>query len=228
MLARHVAIALGPPCDTPIRVSSRKIEFSFIPDLIRLFPRQIIYYNLVMNLTEILQTAEAGDSDARAALVQAAYEDLRRIAAAKMAAERQDHTLSATALVHEVSMRILSDANVPAESRGQFFAYASRAMRNYLIDHARTRGRQKRGGDRKKVLIEEATIASAHQSEDLLALNEALDQLTELEPRKAQVVEMRYFGGLSLQEVADALDVSIATVKRDWDVAKMWLMGQLV
>ena len=124
-------------------------------------------------------------------------------------------------------MKILSDGDVPTESRGQFFAYASKAMRNLLIDHARTRGRQKRGGDRKRVLVEEAMIACDERSDDLLALNEALESLAEFEPRKAQVVEMRYFGGMSLQEVAYALDVSVATVKRDWDVAKTWLLSQL-
>lgn len=181
-----------------------------------------------MDITQILQSADSGDSDARAELIQAVYHDLRQMAAGKMAGERQDHTLSATALVHEVSMKILSDANVPTENRGQFFAYASTAMRNFLIDHARTRGRQKRGGDRKRVIVEEAIIACEQQSEDLLALNEAIDALGTLEPRKAQVVEMRYFGGMSLQEVASALEISVATVKRDWDVAKTWLISQLV
>ena len=181
-----------------------------------------------MDITQILQSADSGDSQARAELVQAVYHDLRSLAGRQMSNERQNHTLSATALVHEVSMKILGESDIPTEGRGQFFAYAAKAMRNYLIDHARTRGRQKRGGDRKRVIVEEALIASEQRSEDLLALNEALEQLAELEPRKAQVVEMRYFGGMSLQEVADSLDISIATVKRDWDVAKTWLISQLV
>jgi RNA polymerase sigma-70 factor (ECF subfamily) len=181
-----------------------------------------------VDITQILQSADSGDSQARADLVQAVYHDLRALAGRKMSNERQDHTLSATALVNEVSMKILSEGDVPTASRGQFFAYASKAMRNFLIDHARTRGRQKRGGDRKRVLVEEAMIACDQQSEDLLALNEALELLGEIDARKAQVVEMRYFGGMSLPEVATALDVSVATVKRDWDVAKTWLLSRLV
>ena len=181
-----------------------------------------------MDLSQILHSAEAGDSEARASLIQAAYDDLRQLAAAKMADERQNHTLTSTALVHEVSLRLLNDSRVPMGSRGQFFAYASKAMRNLLVDHARTRGRQKRGGDRQKFSFDEAMIACQEQRDDLLRLNDALAELAEVNPRKAQVVEMRYFGGLSNQEIASALSISIATVKRDWMVAKAWLLNQLV
>lgn len=181
-----------------------------------------------MDITQVLQTAAAGDSAARTKLIQVAYDDLRRLAASKMANERQDHTLSSTALVHEVSMKMLNDSRLPTENRGQFFAYASTAMRNLLIDHARTKGRQKRGGDRQKFSFEEALVACDEQRDDLLALDEALEALAELQPRKAQVVEMRYFGGMSNQEIAVALEISLATVKRDWEVAKTWLLMQLL
>lgn len=181
-----------------------------------------------MDITQILKTAEEGDPEARANLVQAAYDDLRKLAAGKMAQERLDHTLTSTALVNEVSMRILNDSRVPTESRGQFFAYASKAMRNLLIDHARSKGRQKRGGGRQRFSFEEALVACEEQSEDFLALNDALESLAEMEPRKAQVVEMRYFGGMSNQEIADALGTSLATVKRDWEVARTWLLRQLM
>ena len=127
-----------------------------------------------MDITQILRTADSGDSEARGELIQAVYQDLRALAGRQMSNERQNQTLSATALVHEVSMKILGENDIPTEGRGQFFAYAAKAMRNYLIDHARTRGRQKRGGDRKRVIVEEAMIASEQRSEDLLALNEAL------------------------------------------------------
>lgn len=180
-----------------------------------------------MDLTQVLRAANSGDAEARSQLIQAAYNDLRRLAAGKMSNERQDHTLSSTALVHEVSMKLLDDSRVPTESRGQFFAYASKAMRNLLISHARAKGRQKRGGARKKFSFEEATIACEEQSEDLLALNVALEKFAELKPRNAQVVEMRYFGGLTNQEVASALDISLATVKRDWDIARAWLLREL-
>ncbi len=181
-----------------------------------------------MDLTQILSAANSGDAEARSQLIQAAYNDLRQLAARKMANERLDHTLSSTALVHEVSMKLLDDSRVPTESRGQFFAYASKAMRNLLIDHARTKGRQKRGGDRQKFSFDEALVACDEQRDDFLALNSALEKLAELEPRKAQVVEMRYFGGLSNQEIASALETSLATVKRDWEVARTWLLKTLM
>lgn len=181
-----------------------------------------------MDITQILQTAAKGDPEARASLIQAAYEDLRKLAAGKMANERQNHTLTSTALVHEVSMKLLNDSHVPTASRGQFFAYASKAMRNLLIDHARTRGRQKRGGDREKFSFDEAMVACEEQRDEFLALNDALETLADVEPRKAQVVEMRYFGGMSNQEIASALEISLATVKRDWEVAKVWLLRQLL
>lgn len=180
-----------------------------------------------MNLTQILQSAQAGDAAARAEILRAAYEDLRKLASHRMRDERQNHTLSATALVHEVSLKLLNDARLPVEGRVQFMAYVSKAMRNLLIDHARTRGRQKRGGDRQKLIFADALIASREQSDDLLELHGALEKLAELDARKAEVVEMRYFGGLSLQDVSGALNVSLATVKRDWDVAKTWLKREL-
>ena len=180
-----------------------------------------------MDISQILQQAEAGDADSKAALLEAVYQDLKILAANRMSGERPDHTLTATALVNEVSLKILNDAAAPLENRGRFFGYVSRAMRNLLIDHARTRTRQKRGGNSKSVTFEEALIASQEQPDELLELNEALDRLAKMDERKAQVVEMKYFGGLTNQEVADALDVSLNTVKRDWEVARTWLMNEL-
>ncbi len=182
----------------------------------------------LVDLTQILNEAKVGDSVARAQLIEAAYQELRQLAVGKMADERQDHTLTSTALVHEVSMRMLNESQLPMENRSQFFAYASKAMRNLLIDHARTRGRQKRGGDRKKFSFDEAMIACNQQRDEFLQLNEVLEQFEEIEPRKAQVVEMRYFGGMSNQEIASALGVSLATVKRDWLVAQSWLLRELI
>jgi RNA polymerase sigma factor (TIGR02999 family) len=181
-----------------------------------------------LDVTQILQQAEAGDADARARLIQAAYEDLRQMAAARMTDERQNHTLTSTALVHEVSMKMLTESQLPVANRGQFFSYASKAMRHFLIDYARTRGRQKRGGDRNRFSFDEALVASHEQRDDLLALNDALEELAEIDPRKAQLVEMRYFGGLSNQDIAEALNISLATVKRDWTVAKAWLLKELL
>ena len=180
-----------------------------------------------MDLTKLLQRANEGDEEARGNAIAAAYDRLRELATAKMLDERQDHTLTSTALVHEVSLKLLDESQVPMASRSQFLAYASKAMRNYLIDHARTKGRQKRGGDRKRYSFDEAMRASKEQRDDFLALNDALEVFAQIDPRKAQLVEMRYFGGLSNQEIADVLKTSLATVKRDWTVAKAWLQKTL-
>jgi RNA polymerase sigma-70 factor (ECF subfamily) len=181
-----------------------------------------------VDLTQIIVAANTGDAAARANLVQAAYDDLRKLAAARMSGERLDHTLTSTALVNEVSLQMLNDSCMPAENRGQFFGYVATAMRNLLIDHARKRGRQKRGGGRQRFEFEEAVVASNEQSEDLLALNEALQKLADIDRRKSQVVEMRYFGGMTNDEVADALGISKASVKRDWTFAKGWLLNELI
>lgn len=179
-------------------------------------------------ITLILQSIESGDPQARAELILAAYDDLRRLASGKMASERQNHTLTATALVNEVSAKLLGDRVVPTENRGQFFAYAAKSMRNLLIDHARAKGRQTRGGDRKRVPLEEANCVDQKQRDELLALNEALNRFAEIDPRKAKVVEMKYFGRMTNDEIAEALDLSLATVKRDWNVAKAWLLEELI
>ena len=180
-----------------------------------------------MDVTQIIQSANEGDAGARADLIRVMHDELRRLAYAKMKNERMDHTLTATALVNEVSIRMLNESNVPAENRGQFIGFASRAMRNLLIDHARKRGSQKRGGDRQKFAFEEAVIASDQQSEDFLALHEALEHLAEFDSRKAKVVELKYFGGMTNDQVAESLDISKATVKRDWELARGWLLKSL-
>ncbi|MEL6104429.1 MAG: ECF-type sigma factor [Planctomycetota bacterium] len=180
-----------------------------------------------MNLTKILESAANGDSAARAELIEVAYQDLKQIAQARMRNERLDHTLTATALVSEVSLKLLKDSHVTLSTGKEFYAYVSAAMRNFLIDHARSKLTKKRGGKLQKFSFDEAVLACETQSEELVALNDALQKLTDIEPRKAQVVEMRYFGGMSNEEVAQALDVSLATVKRDWSVAKSWLIVEL-
>ena len=180
-----------------------------------------------MNLTEILESATGGDSAARAELIEIAYQDLKTLANAKMRDQRLDHTLTATALVNEVSLKLLKESRIEAKTGRQFYAFASTAMRNYLIDHARSKARAKRGGKLGKFSFDEAVLACETQSEGLLALNDALNELGKIEPRKAQVVEMRYFGGMSNEEVAEALSISTATVKRDWTVAKSWLICEL-
>ena len=180
-----------------------------------------------MNLTEILESATSGDAVARAELIEIAYQDLKKLANARMRDQRLDHTLTATALVNELSLKLLKESRIEAKTGKQFYAFASTAMRNYLIDHARGKARAKRGGKLGKFSFEEAVLACETQSAELLALNDALEELTKIEPRKAQVVEMRYFGGMSNAEAAEALNISMATVKRDWTVAKSWLICEL-
>jgi RNA polymerase sigma factor (TIGR02999 family) len=180
-----------------------------------------------MNLEPLLERACQGDSRARGELIHETYEQLRALAAAHMRAERPDHTLTATALVHEVSLQLLEGAAVTANNRGQFLALAAKAMRNLLIDHARSRGRQKRGGHYEKLSLNESLAASDERGEELIDLDEALERFSQLDARKGQVVELRYFGGLSIEETAQILNVSPATVKRDWEVARAWLLREL-
>ena len=180
-----------------------------------------------MDLTQLLTRAKTGDNAARADIIRVAYEDLRRVAKAQMHDERQNHTLSSTALVHEMAVRVLEKGDVQAVNRAQFLAYAATAMRRVLIDHARTRGAQKRQGSRQQLKLEEALVAASEQREDFLCINEALDKLAEMDPRSSQIVEMRYFGGMSYSDVAAALEVSVSTVQREWKAAKAWLLLQI-
>ncbi len=180
-----------------------------------------------MSLEQLLERACQGDSHARGELIQATYDQLRALAAAHMQGERPDHTLTTTALVHEVSLQVLNGMAVTANNQGQFLALAAKAMRNLLIDHARGRGRKKRGGDLQALTLDESLLAGDERSQELIDLHEALERFSQVDSRKSQVVELRYFGGLSVEETADILKVSPATVKRDWEVAKAWLHREL-
>ena len=144
-----------------------------------------------------------------------------------MRRERTDHTLQATALVHEAYLKLVEQRSVNWQSRAHFFGVAAQLMRRILIDHARGHTRQKRGGDDQKVSLDEAFIFSERQADELLAVDDSLNQLAKIDPRQAKVVEMRFFGGLSIEEAAEALQVSPKTVKRDWSVAKAWLYADL-
>jgi RNA polymerase sigma factor (TIGR02999 family) len=180
-----------------------------------------------MNLQPLLERVCQGDSEARGELIQVTYDQLRALAAAHMRGERRDHTLTATALVHEVSMQLLEGAAVSANNHGQFLALAAKSMRNLLIDHARARGRQKRAGGWQKLSLDEALVAGDERNQELVDLDEALERFAKIDARKSQVVELRYFGGLSIDETAQILDISPATVKRDWEVARAWLLREL-
>jgi RNA polymerase sigma factor (TIGR02999 family) len=168
-----------------------------------------------------------GEAEAFERLVPLVHAELRRIAQSYMGRESPGHTLQATALVNEAYLR-LADANgVHCENRAHFFAMSARVMRRILVDAARARHNQKRGGDFHRVSLDDAVVARQEAGHDLVALDDALQALETFHPRKSQVIELRFFGGLSLDETAEALHVSIETVKRDSQFAKLWLLREL-
>jgi RNA polymerase sigma factor (TIGR02999 family) len=180
------------------------------------------------DLTALLGEVRAGRSDAQARLVRAIYDELRRMAGGVMRRERPDHTLQASALVNEALLRLLSGATLAdAPDRRYLFAASARAMRQVLVDHARRRRTSKRSGQRARVPLDAALAGFEAQGLDVLALHEALERLARVHPRPARVVELRFFGGLAVPEVAGALDVSDTTVENDWRFARAWLRGQL-
>jgi RNA polymerase sigma factor (TIGR02999 family) len=184
--------------------------------------------NPLEDLTLILGKARAGDHKARDDLLALVYEELRQVASRLMRRERADHTLSPTSVVHEAVIRLLGDGVFDkAADRNFLFASAARAMREVLIDHARRRGTDRRGGGQRRVPLDAVVDYFEGQGLDVVAVHEALDRLAELDGRQAQVMTLRYFGGLTVSEVAAALGVSVVTVERDWRVARAWLAGQL-
>jgi RNA polymerase sigma factor (TIGR02999 family) len=179
-------------------------------------------------LTLILGRARAGDEGAKGELLVKVYDELRRVASGMMRRERADHTLSPTAVVHEAVIKLIGDAVFDkAADRGFLFASAARAMREVLIDHARRRTADRRGGSRRRVALDAVVDYFQEQGIDLIAVHEALDRLAELDARQAQVMTLRYFGGMTVPEVATALGVSVVTVERDWRLARAWLADQL-
>lgn len=174
-------------------------------------------------LTELLLAWNEGDNAALETLMPIVYEELRQIARRYMRKERQNHTLQTSALINEAYLRLIEQKNVRWQNRAQFFALSSQMMRRILVDYARTRGYAKRGGDAVQVTLDEAILASDKKAADLLSLDDALNQLAELDERQSKIVEMRFFGGLSIEETAHALNISPATVKREWSSAKAFL-----
>ena len=180
------------------------------------------------NITELLRQWKNGDSVAGETLLPLVYDELRRRAAAYMRRERPNHTLQPTALVHEAYMKLAGQRNGNWNDREHFYAIASQVMRRLLVDHAKTHRRQKRGGSNQNLPLEEALLANVEGSNvDLIALDEALSRLAKFDPRQERLVELRYFGGLSLDEAAKALEISRATAAREWQMAKAWLHREL-
>ena len=178
-------------------------------------------------VTGLLRAWSEGDPTALDALIPLVEAELHRLARAYMARERRDHTLQATALVNETFLRLTGAELVQWKDRAHFLGIAARLMRRVLIDHARRRAFEKRGGGLQQVDIDDAQLAVSPSDVDVLALDRVLESLSVVDARKAQVVEMRYFGGMTIQETADALNVSVDTVKRDWQMAKLWLLRAL-
>ncbi len=174
----------------------------------------------------LLRAWSAGDRNALDELTAMVYEELHRLARSYLRAERPDHSLQTTALVNEAYLRLVDYKHVEILDRAHFFAVSAQAMRRILVDHARRRN-LKRGRGRQRVSLDEISVIEHTPSTDLVALDDALQALTERDPRKARVVEMRYFGGLTVDEVASVLGVSSITVMRDWRMAKAWLYREL-
>jgi RNA polymerase sigma factor (TIGR02999 family) len=178
-------------------------------------------------VTQLLLAWREGEESALERLTPAVYEELRRLAHHYMGGERAGHTLQTTALVNEAYLRLIDGKQVNWQNRVHFFAVSARLMRRILVDWARSRQSLKRGDQPQQVTLDEALLVSKGHGEDLLALDQALDKLAKVDVRKSRVVEMRFFGGLSVKETAEVLKVSLDTVLRDWRLAKLWLLREL-
>lgn len=168
-----------------------------------------------------------GDRASLDALIPVVYNELRRIAESFLRHERLGHTLQPTALVHEAYLRLIDQKSVNWQNRAQFFGIAAQMMRRILVNHAQSRHADKRGGHATRLSLDDAVSFFEERDVNLIALNEALIKLTELDPKQSQIVEFRFFGGLTLEETAEVLEVSTATIKREWGAAKLWLLREL-
>jgi RNA polymerase sigma factor (TIGR02999 family) len=187
-----------------------------------------LYSNVMTDVTQILNTIEQGDPSAAEQLLPLVYDELRRLAAQKLAQEKPGQTLEATALVHEAYLRLVDVEKVQRwNSRGHFFAAAAEAMRRILVDNARRKKSEKHGGQHRRVDLDQAEAVAVALPEDLLALDEALQRLSQHDPVTGKLVQLRYFGGLSIEQAADVLGLSTATAYRHWTFARAWLHAQL-
>lgn len=183
--------------------------------------------DVAREVTRILQHWNEPNADAAEQLMPLVYDELRRLAREYLRRERTDHTLQATALVHEAYLRLVDDQCVSWQNRAHFYAIAARVMRRVLVDHARARNADKRGGLQQKLSLDEARAVSSTNAPDLVELDGALQNLARVYPRKSEVVELKFFGGLEAKQIAEVLQVSEKTVLRDWSFAKLWLSREL-
>jgi RNA polymerase sigma-70 factor (ECF subfamily) len=179
------------------------------------------------NVTELLIGRSKGDKEALDALVPLVYDELRRQASRYLRHERVGHTLQTTALIHEAYLRLVDQRNVHWQNRAHFFGIAAQLMRRILVDHARTKKRAKRGGSDVRISLSEATLKTRAQDLDIVALDEALERLAAIDEQQSKIVELRFFSGLTVEETAEVLSISPATVKRDWSMAKAWLHREI-
>jgi RNA polymerase sigma factor (TIGR02999 family) len=179
------------------------------------------------NVTELLIGWGQGDKEALDRLVPIVYDELRRQAARYLRRERVGHTLQTTALIHEAYLRLVDQKNVHWQNRAHFFGIAAQLMRRILVDHARTKKRAKRGGSDVRVSLGDVQVVAKEKDLDVVALDEALDRLSEIDEQQSKIVELRFFSGLTVEETAEVLGISTATVKRDWSMAKAWLHREI-
>ena len=178
-------------------------------------------------VSQLLHAWSNGDQTARDKLMPLVYDELRQMARGYMERQRPGHLLQTTALIHEAYLRLVDQPAVQWQNRAHFFGVAAKAMRSILVDYARTKHAAKRGGALQQVSLDEAATVSTERTAEVVALDDALQNLAALDPRKSQVVEMRYFGGLTVEETAEVLHVSPETVARDWRLARTWLLREL-
>src|SRR5229473_2147022 len=179
------------------------------------------------DVTSLLNKLASGNQEAAAQLVPFVYEELRRLATRRLRQERPDHTLQATALVHEVYVKLSAQRDAKWQNRAQFFGVASQVMRRILVDYARGQQRIRRGGKQQKVSLDDVVLVSPDRGEEVLSVHESLSRLEKLDTRQARIVELRYFGGLTVEETAEVVGISTRTVTRELNVAKAWLYGDL-
>ena len=179
------------------------------------------------DVSKLLDAWGNGDGEALEQLIPLVYDELRRMAKRYMQSQPSGHTLQTTALIHEAYLKLADNKEKRWQNRAHFFAVAANAMRHILVDHARSRQSKKRGGDVQKISLEDAPLVSAERASEIVALDDALNNLFALEERKGKVVELRYFGGLTVEETAEVLKISPETVMRDWRFAKTWLLREL-
>ena len=178
-------------------------------------------------ITQLLLEINQGSPEAEARLIPLVYNELRRLAAHYLRAERPGNSLQATALVHEVYIRLVGWGNLDWQCRGHLFGVAAQMMRRVLVDHARARDAAKRGGDQEPISLDKALVYSEQPREEILAVDQALSRLAQFDPGQARIVELMFFGGLTTQETAEVMGVSLSKIKRDWSMAKAWLYKEL-